>query len=70
MESLWSDSLTHEHLTDYAERLADSQLDLSLERKCVQVSNDTYWVYKPHNCEDDEGMLYDSAIRWSYCTIW
>ena len=58
MESLWPDSPTHGHLTDYTERLAEDQWDLSLERRCVQVSEDTYWVYMPHNSEVDKGKFY------------
>ena len=48
MKNLWSNSLTHEYLTDYAERLSSEQISLAEERKCVLVSKNTFWVYKPH----------------------
>ena len=49
MHSLWSKSKTHEFLTDYAERLSAEQCLLADERKCVMVSDKTFWVYKPHD---------------------
>lgn len=54
MNNLWSNSPMHKYLTDYAERMASERWDLSHCRKCVQVSNDTYWVYKPDVSESEK----------------
>ena len=43
--NLWSDSNTHEHLTDWAKRYSQNEWDLSIERRCIQVANNEYWVY-------------------------
>ena len=51
MSNLWSELPTHEHLTDYAERLTNEQWTLSLDRKVVQMANDKYFVYMP---DDDK----------------
>ena len=52
MNSLWSNSNTHEFLTDYAERLSSEECILAEDRKCVMVSYNTFWVYKPHTDQD------------------
>lgn len=52
MNSLWSNSNTHEYLTDYAERLSSEECYLAEERKCVMISCNTFWVYKPHTIQE------------------
>ena len=53
--NLWSHLPTHTHLTDYAERLTNTEWELSLQRKVVKISNDKYWVYFPDEPEEDDG---------------
>ena len=55
MTNLWSDLPTHEHLTDYAERLTNEQWTLSLDRKVVQVANNKYYVYMPDDGKVPKG---------------
>ena len=49
----WSESNTHEHLTDWAERWSQDEWDLSQERKCIQINENEYLVYKPHDLESE-----------------
>ena len=53
--NLWSESNTHEHLTDWAERYSQNEWELLMERRCIQVSSDEYWVYKPDDADEDIG---------------
>ena len=64
MKNLWSNLSTQEHLTYYAERRAYEQWQLWLEMKCVQVSDNKHWVYKPDHTyvdESNDGTLHNQS---------